>query len=266
LLSEVLINELIGETKMKLHQYLFTFAVFLFTTLLFTTQVNAQVYKCTFVDVATRQSKVVYTDSPCQQTQKQMLTAIQTKSPPQNIQALQTAQLAQVSALDAAVTRAVLDRDFKLAKSIATTKEHWRLIAIAEGEAAQPVLTVANSQPEITPQAECAQAKNNFEYVSRNSWRDRDLVAAKKSVMYVACGMPEPVQNQAIFVGRTFGGLQTGTWYPPAYPYHANRPYGTVNHPHLVNHHYNQNRSFGGVSLSYKSRHFGLNVDSANVR
>jgi hypothetical protein len=266
LLSYVLTNALIGETKMKLHQYLFTFTVFLFTSLVFTTQLNAQVYKCTFVDDATRQGKVVYTDSPCQQAQKQTLTAIQTKSPPLSLQALQTTQLAQVSALDAAVTRAVLDRDFKLAKSIATTKEHWRLIAIAEGASAPPVLAVASNQTEVSRADECAQAKDNFEYVSRNSWRDRDLVAAKKSVVYVACGMPEPVQNQAIFVGRTFGGLQTGTWYPPAYPYHANRPYGTVNHPHLVNHHYNQNRRFGGVSLSYKSRHFGLNVDSANVR
>ncbi len=105
------------------------------------------------------------------------------------------------------MTNAVLSRDFKLAKSLATTKEHWRLIAIAEGEAVAQPLIAANTHPTASREDECAEAKYNFESVSRTSWRDKDLVAAKKSVMHVACGVPEPVQNQPIFVGRTFGGL-----------------------------------------------------------
>lgn len=245
---------------MKLHLYFLSIAGFLFTS-----HVNAQVYKCTFVDDATLQSKVVYTDSPCHETQKQTLTAIQTKSPPLSAQALQIAQLAQASAVDSAVTRAVLNRNFKLAKSLAATKEHWRLIATAEGEAAPQVLVVANSQPSTSPEAECAQAKDDFEYVSRNSWRDKDLVAAKKSVMYVACGVPEPVQNRPILIGQTYSGLSTGRWYHPnhAMPY---RPYGGGHHTNPINYHHGQNHTDSGASLSDNSSHFGTNVNGANVR
>ncbi len=146
---------------MKLHLYLLNIALSI-AGFLFTSHVNAQVYKCTYVDDATRQNKVVYSDSPCGKAEKQTLTAIQTKSPPLSVQALQTAQLAQASAVDSAVTRAVLNQDFKLAKSLATTKEHWRLIAIAEEEAApQPVIVVSN-QAVFSPEDECAQAKDNF--------------------------------------------------------------------------------------------------------
>ncbi len=253
---------------MKLHLYLLNIALSI-AGFLFTSHVNAQVYKCTFVDDATRQNKVVYTDSPCHQAQKQTLTVIQTKSSPLSAQALQTAQLAQASAVDSAVTRAVLSRDFKLAKSLATTKEHWRLIAIAEGEAAPQPLIVATSQPVFSPEDECAQAKDNFESVSRTSWRDKDLVAAKKSVMYVACGVPEPVQSQPIFLGRAYGGLHNGSWYHPNHAVrHQTRPHGGVgHHAYPVNHHYHGgNHAGSNASFSYKSKHFGIHVDSVNVR
>lgn len=254
---------------MKLHLYLLSITSFLLAT-----QANAQIYKCTFADDATRQNKVVYTDAPCGKAQKQTLTAIQVKSQ-FNIQTSQTAlttQSAQANAVDSAVTRAVLNRDFKLAQSLASTKEHWRLIAIVEGEAAQPLI-VANNQAVISPADECAQAKDNFESVSRTSWRDKDLVAAKKSVMYVACGVPEPVQNRPIFVGQTYGGfggyggLYNGHRYQPnnAVP-HQIRPNGGVgHHTYPVNHHFHvRDKSGSSASLSYKSKHFGINVNSAN--
>lgn len=259
---------MIGDTTMKLHLYLLITASFITASFLFATQANAQVYKCTFVDDVTRQNKVVYTDSPCGKAQKQTLTAIQTKSQLtiQTPQTSPTTQLAQANAVDSAVTSAVLSRDFKLAKSLAATKEHWRLIAIAEGEAPPQPLTLANNQSEVSRIDECAEAKDNFELVSRISWRDKDLVAAKKSVMYVACGVPEPVQNRPIFVGQTYGGLSTGRWYHPnhAMPY---RPYGGVgHHTYPVNYHHGQNHTGSGASLSYKSKHFGIHVDSVNVR
>ncbi len=255
---------------MKLHLFLLSIVGFLFAS-----HVNAQVYKCTFVDDATRQNKVVYTDSPCHQAQKQTLTAIQTKSPPLSAQALQTVQLAQASAVDSAVTRAVLNQDFKLAKSLATTKEHWRLISIAEGEAAPQPLTVVNSQPIVSQVEECAQAKYDFESVSRTSWRDKDLVAEKKSVMHVTCGVPEPVVNRPLFVGQTFGGfggygsLNSGRWHHPNHIPHQIRLHGDVHHharPHENRHYYGRSHTSSGASLSYKSKHFGINVNGANVR
>lgn len=248
---------------MKLHSYFFVLG------LLFAAPINAQVYKCTSANVAAGQSKVIYTDAPCIKSSKQTLTNIQAKSK-FSAQAAQTAQLVNVNQLDSAVTSAVLNRDFKLAKSLANTKEHWRLIAIAEGEAPPAPLTVANVQPVISRAEECAQAKDNFEYVSRNSWRDKDLVAAKKSVMYAACGVPEPVNNQPIFVGQRFGGFQSGRlFYPnavtPYYAPHHARPY-----PHANHHNYGQNNlnsgfnhsdfNQSGFSLSYRSRHFGIST------
>jgi hypothetical protein len=241
--------------------------------LIFASLAFAQVYKCTFKDEVTRQNKVVYSDSPCGKAEKQTLTAIQAKSQ-SNIQAQQTTQLAQANALDLAVTNAVLGRDFKLAKSLATTKEHWRLIAIAESEAAPQVLTVANSQPVVSREVECAQATHDFDYVSSTSWRDRELVAAKKSVMYATCGVSEPVVTRPFFVGQTFGGLNYGGLNTGRWPHrnHVNnqvRPYHGVshhNHPQMYRHHNGRSQAWGGASLNYRSKHFGINVNSANVR
>jgi hypothetical protein len=235
--------------------------------LMFPSFAFSQVYKCTFKDEVTRQNKVVYSDSPCGKAEKQTLTAIQAKSQT-DTQAQQTTQLAQANALDLAVTNAVLGRDFKLAKSLATTKEHWRLIAIAEGEAAAQPLIVANSQPTVSREEECAEAKYNFESASRISWRDKDLLAAKKSVMHVACGVPEPVQNQPVFVGRAFGGLNSGRWYHPNAIQYQLRPHkGVGHHTYPVSHHYHGSHLTGGsASLNYKSKHLSINADSTNVR
>jgi hypothetical protein len=229
----------------------------------------AQVYKCTFKDEVTHQNKVVYSDSPCGKAEKQTLTGIQAKSQ-SNIQAQQTKQLAQANALDLAVTNAVLGRDFKLAKSLATTKEHWRLIAIAEGETAPHVLTVANSQPVVSREVECAQATYDFDHVSSTSWRDRDLVAAKKSVMYAACGVSEPVVNRPLLVGQTFGGLNYGGPNTGRWPHRNYLPHqASVRHhnpPQMYRHHNGRNQAWSGASLNYRSKHFGINVNSANVR
>ncbi len=210
----------------------------------------AQVYKCTFVDKDSHQNKVIYTDAPCAMTSKQTLTDIQTASQ-LNAQNQQTIPVAQENSVDQAVTRAVLSRDFKLAKALATTKEHWRLIAVAEGEA--PSNIEEAPQQQVAQNNECDLAKNDFESVSRTSWRDRDLVAAKKSIMYVACGVPESVQ-QPIYVAQGYGGIQSARWIAP-YAYGWQRPYQHGD----SNHHTNTGSN---VSLSYRSKHVGLNVGS----
>lgn len=246
--------------------------------------VSAQVYKCTLADNATRQTKVIYTDAPCTKAAKQTLTSIQVKS--NNFaQSAQQQDLVSpdLAKLDSAVTNAVLNRDFKLAKSLASTKEHWRLIAIAEGE--PPQLVVANTQPVVSRADECAQAKDSFEYVSRNAWRDKDLVAAKKSLMYVACGVQEPINNQPIFVGQRFGGFQSGRliypnaglpYYPPHAhrPHHAQQPYTYINRfGQTVQQNHQEfavqnHGGFGqqtGFSLDYSSSRFGFSTGGFNA-
>jgi hypothetical protein len=253
---------------MRLLRYLFTTASFIMAGFLLSTHANAEVYKCTFADSVTGQNKVVYSDTPCAKSEKQTtLITIQLQSQLAK-KTPETTPLMQAAAVDAAVTRAVLSRDFKLAKSLATTKEHWRLIAIAEGGAVAQPLIVANNQPTVSREEECAEAKYNFESASRISWRDKDLLAAKKSVMHVACGVPQPVQNQPIFVGRAFGGLHSGHWYHPNAKPHKVRPHkGVGHHTYPVGHHYHGRHLTGGsASLSYKSKHFSINADSTNVR
>lgn len=187
------------------------------------------------------------------------------------MQAVQTSQQAQANNLDSAVTSTVLNQDFKIAKSLANTKEHWRLIAIAEGHTPPQPVIVANSQPFVSRADECKQAKYNFEYVSRNSWRDRNLVAAKKSIMYAACGVPESASNSPIFVGQRFGDFQFGCLFYPyaAAPYYA--PHHTLpnhinhNYPYENVHYYGQNRSShdhfqNGFSLNYRTRNFGIST------
>ena len=154
------------------------------------------------------------------------------------------------------VTHAVLSRDFKLAKSLATTKEHWRLIAVAEGEVTSPDATVSSEQPVLVQNTQdniCQDARGDYETTSRIYWRDKDLIATKKSMMFAACGVPEPVQNQPILVGVPYG---VG-W---------NRPY--FNHNSLNHHqtysfeHHHGAKNGGSLSLSYKSKRLGLQVNS----
>ena len=261
---------------MKINQYLFTFASFLLAS-----QAHAQVYKCTFVDVQARQNKVIYSDMPCQPAHKQTLTAIQT-------QVSLNQQMASANAINLGVTRAVLNQNFKLARSLASTKEHWRLIAIAEGEAA-PVLAVANNPPvplfaASAAQVECSQAKDDFEYISRVSWRDKELVATKKSMMYASCGVlatePAQVQNRPIFIGHSYNGFNGSSIssgrliYPNALPYalpFQHRPYGGISHhaypQHGAHHTQHHGQHLGqqqasGVSLHYQSKHFGIHVNN----
>ncbi len=158
----------------------------------------AQVYKCTFTDNQLHQNKVVYTDMPCGKTAKQFITDISEIS---KINVKNQSLVNSNGGLDHAVTQAVLNRNFALAKSLATSKEHWRLIAITEN--ANPTATVSvNNIPAYTDQSNtdnaCQRAQDDFNSTSQLYWRDKELVAAKKSVMYALCGVPEPMQQPVI--------------------------------------------------------------------
>lgn len=224
----------------------------------------AAVYKCTTFDKKARQSKVVYTDAPCSTSAKQTLTDIQS-----NDTSYLQAGFSDPD-IDLLISRAVLKRDFKTARSLATTKEHWRLIAVAEGKKQTPqVITVKTSPPVYarnTRQDSCTSARYDYESTARNQWRDKDLIATKKSMMFAACGTPETVQqNRPVVIGHRYrNGINSSRWY--------GTPYGQVtryNQRHYNNHGYSNKRghsnhvkSGGGVSLRYKSKHFGVRASS----
>jgi hypothetical protein len=226
--------------------------------IIFASSTYAGVYKCTIWDKETKQNKVVYTDVQCAKSSKQTPTEIQVASSNKVSTRDIFSNNVRSDTVDQQVTRAVLNQDFKLAKSLAATKEHWRLIAIAEGESATPVTTVKTEQPlfvQTNQENACEEARGDFEKTSRLYWRDRDLVATKKSMMFAACGVPEPLQSQPILVGIPYG---IG-WVRPHYNHH--RP----NH-HYTNgyeHQHNSVHNGGSLSLDYRSKQFGLQVNSA---
>jgi hypothetical protein len=216
---------------------------------------TAEVYKCTSFDKKTGQKKTSYTDAACADSAKQTLIEIQETS---NL--ADNVPLTDDAELDLRVSRAVLKHDFKLAKSLAMTKEHWRLISMAEGTERQQVRTVATSPVVIarsTRQDECTLARNDFEFTSRTQWRHKDSIAAKKSIMYAACGISDPeYRSRPIVLVQPYGGvIQSSRWVAPR-AYH--RPYNKYHGKHDLRHSHNRS----GLSLYYKSKHFGLDVKS----
>jgi hypothetical protein len=247
---------------------------------LFAGSASAQVFKCSYVDKSSRQTKTVYTDEPCTKTGKQTLTEYKLKP-------LQTTQIAaknnqqnqsptskaesQASseALDNAVTQAVLNKNFELAKSLAVTKEHWRLIAVANQPAPAKPAVEAVEERQVAAINPCGDATEAFDYESRVNWRDKDAIAAKKSIMYAACGINEP--NPQIIVGQNYGyypygttvygyphtGITTTRWVPPVvYPQHDRRHH----HDNRNGNRNNNGNGFGGVDTA-NSHHYGEQIN-----
>jgi len=217
----------------------------------------AGVYKCTFWDKETKQNRVVYTDTKCAESNKQTLTDIQTSSNKISTRNNYPNDM-QSDAIDQQVTRAVLNRDFELAKSLATTKEHWRLIAIAEGSSATPVATVRTEEPHFVQASQeemCQEARGDFDTASRLYWRDSDLIATKKSMMFAACGVPEP--EQYTLVGAPYGyGMG---WRRPYYNHHRLGHHQAKGYKH-------QYQNGGSLNLGYKSKHMSLRANSFDQR
>ena len=180
---------------------------------------SAQVYKCTSVDSKTLQNKTVYTDKPCAKSAKQSLTNIQSQAQlPANQQL--SSEISAPSdvnaALDEAVTQALLDKNFTLAQSLAQTKEHWRLIAIAQKISAPDIVAANRNNNQNAQLNACAAAKNDYELATRIDWRDDALIAIKKNEMQAVCAGAQPTQPSVISVGQVYsypyGGIGAPRW------------------------------------------------------
>lgn len=243
---------------------------------LFANSVGAQVYKCTFIDKNTHQTNVVYTDASCGNADKQSLTIIQTHTLNQSKVSANNLPQDKLTAteteaqLDNAVNQAVLGKNFAYAKSIAKTKEQWRLIALSE-KVAEPA-NVPNTSEPTASNNDCKNARDDFESASRLSWRDDDLKAAKKSSMFAACGVAEPQPAQTILVNRSYhnhhnylqnnggynhGGIQSGHWVAPD----ANYPHNPNQTIHMA-HDAQAEQVSTSFHLNITGKHFGVQASS----
>jgi hypothetical protein len=232
-------------------------SVIIFIGTLICNSAIAEVYKCTSFDAQSNKQSIVYTDKPCSEQVKQTLIDVQT-SPTNN------ATIADESPLDLKITRAVLMEDFKLAKSLAKTKEHWRLISMAEGAQQTSVKTIPIADRQIAIQDECAIARNAYESTARARWRDEDLIATKKNSMYAACGVAESAgQNSVVVVGNRFGGIQSSRW--------IGTPYGPILHNQPYNKSYRRYQSNNvnngsDLSIQYQGSRFGVRSQSGGIQ
>jgi hypothetical protein len=253
---------------MKIIVYLQTVA--LLASLGFANSGFAQVYKCTAIDANSQQAKVAYSDMPCDKTAKQSATDITELA--KNSVKNQTVKYTSAE-LDNAVTQAVLNKNFVLAKSLAKTKEHWRLIAITES-ASQTAPMAARDQANNVAQSSadnaCERAQQDYDSTYRLYWRDKELIAAKKSVMFATCGVPEneiyaePVIYRPVIVVQPYArpyhahkghnydqNYGADSYYNPAQAYH--RPLPMVN------------RSTGlqaSASIGFRSKNFNVQATS----
>jgi hypothetical protein len=208
-------------------------AIALLAALGFANSGFSQVYKCTAIDANSRQAKVAYSDMPCDKTAKQSATDITEIA--KNSVKNQPVKYASAE-LDNAVTQAVLSKNFALAKSLAKTKEHWRLIAMTES-ASQAAPIAARDETVNVAQSNadnaCERAQQDYDSTYRLYWRDKELVAAKKSVMFALCGVPEnEIYAQPIIVVQPYARphhhrYEPDNYYNPAPAYH--RPLPMVN-------------------------------------
>lgn len=242
---------------MKIKKILTAIALWVLATL--ASHAYAEVYKCTSTNNASGQKTIVYSDIPCQ-------TSASGQAVSQRKVEITDYAIAQPSATDADVdlqiSRAVLNGDFKLAKTLAHTKEHWRLISMAEGQRVEPAKLAVPPVVIVkdTSTNDCAMARSDFESTSRTHWRQKDLIAAKRSSMFAACGVAEPAQqNSPVVIGQSYGGIQSSRWFAPAY-----RPkvYRHAYHQHYKKHHPRHSQNKSGLSLHYQSKHFGVRAQS----
>jgi hypothetical protein len=181
--------------------------------LLAATPVYAQVYKCTDAD-----NNTVYSDSPCNTGYVQELTGI----PAENTQTqlpTPVQKSAVIRQIDAAVKAAIAANNIPRAQALATTREHWDWIAEARKSApADPAMQTAD----VEDTYECMQAKRNLEAEADRANVDPEVLRAKRSLMYAACDLPEPIEivNQAPATVFPYAYGRT----PYGYPRYPNRP------------------------------------------
>ncbi|MDP2247735.1 MAG: DUF4124 domain-containing protein [Nitrosomonadales bacterium] len=157
--------------------------------LVFSASAHAQVYKCKSAN-----QQVVYSDSPCDKGHVEVITDIMmfdSNSPTEDSQSRVMRQL------DNAVISAINANDLDRAKALATTSEHKAWVAQAEKEiASQPQKSEATLKAEMASSTACENAKRNLEAEAKASFSNPEVLEARKSLMYAACGVIEPVVIQ----------------------------------------------------------------------
>ena len=214
---------------------------------------SAQVYKCTSFDSMNNKQRTVYTDMPCGEQVKQTLINV-----PVNTNATVSPEQ---SSLDLRVAQALLEQDFALAKSLARSKEHWRLIGMAEGKQQLTVKTVPDMSNQIDAQNECKFARNAYESASSARWQDEALITIKKNSMYEVCGVAESIdQNRLIVIGNRYRGVQSSRW--------IGIPYGPIvyNRPHYYRRHSHQTNREAVLSINYQSKHLGVRAQTGGLQ
>lgn len=167
---------------------LFCGLVFIFA---FSMPVNAQVYKC-----QGQNQQVIYSDSPC--GNDGIITDILVNPYDYQTEDNRSRIMRQ---LDEAVISALQANDLVRAKALSTTDQHRIWVVEAEKELAnQPQKSEATIKAEMASSAACLKAKSNLEAEANSSFNNPQVLEARKSLMYAACGVVEPVviqQHQA---------------------------------------------------------------------
>lgn len=175
---------------------------------------HAQIYKCT-----SEKSGVIYSDNPCAVGDDQALTGIV-----DDVHTDESPSLGRkppvILQLDTAVKSAIAVNDLMRAEALATTREHWEWIANARKNMPSTIKAEAPHQAES---AECTQAKTGLEQEAGKPFPDADVMQAKQSIMYAACGVSGPLE------------IVTETPAVGFFPYY-NNPYAHRRYPHRHSH------------------------------
>lgn len=165
-------------------------------------QVVAQTYHC-----KSQSGQISYSNSPC--TDKNSTVKIMKPFPTDQTVSVQTSSNAQPPPysryLDAKVDEAIGTKDYRLARQLALTSDHWRKIREAEKNDAAVNMgkTPADILFEKSKTEECVSARRSHE-LAAGSHRDSNdaFIEAKRISMYSACGMPEPARPN-ILINQT---------------------------------------------------------------
>ncbi|PKO52166.1 MAG: hypothetical protein CVU26_07135 [Betaproteobacteria bacterium HGW-Betaproteobacteria-2] len=181
--------------------------------IIFSTSAHAQVYKC-----KNAENQIIYSDTPCLPGSQEIATDIGTLQPGN---ADPDAAAGILRQLDAAVKSAIAANDMTRANALATTEKHreWITAAIRE-QAQQPGKSPAELQAQKASSSECATAKRNLEAEANARASNPEVLSARKSLMYAACGIVEPV-----IIER-----QTPATMLYNYPYRPRAPYWDQQH------------------------------------
>lgn len=149
---------------------------------------KADIYKCESL-----KGKIIYSDTPCHSNSTQTLTDIRSDIVT-NDQSLGKTKPAVIRQMDEAVKSAISVGDFERANTLAVTSEQRSWIANAKKDSSvnttseRSRVNIANEQSESS---ECKQAKLALEREANSSFHKADVLKAKTSLMYAACGLNE---------------------------------------------------------------------------